>query len=169
MKKILYMATSLDGYIATLNNKTPWSKAEWKSYAQKVKEIGNIIIGWNTYQIMKKFNEFKNINYPTTIILTHQKIKSQNKFYFVNSPHQALQLLEKLNFKKTLIAGGGQLNTSFLKLNLIDEIFIDLEPFIFGDGLKLFSTITIDKKLKLISANHINRDTLQLHYKFTDK
>ena len=159
------MATSLNGYIAKKNNETPWSESEWKSYSKIVKSIGNIIIRWNTYKIMKESDEFNSINNPLTIILTNQKLPPKNNFIFVNSPTKALDILKEKGFKKVLISGGKKLNTSFLKKNLIDEIYIDVEPFIFGKGIKLFSEVAIYKNLELLETKLLSKNSIQLHYK----
>lgn len=45
MKVVLYMATSINGYIATTNHETPWSDQEFESYSNKVKEVGNLVLG----------------------------------------------------------------------------------------------------------------------------
>ena len=53
MKVILYMAISVNGYIAKPDHDTPWTQEEFGSYADKVKEIGNLII-YATIQHMLK-------------------------------------------------------------------------------------------------------------------
>ena len=164
MKVILYMATTANGYIAKKNHETPWSEEEWESYADMVNSVGNIIIGWDTYEIMKDDQEFQKIGNPFTVVLTHKKIESSSNFAFVNSPSEALELLKNKGFKETLIAGGSKLNSSFFKENLIDEMYLDIEPFIFGSGINLFSDIDFDTKLKLLKTKHLSDETIQLHY-----
>lgn len=164
MKVILYMATTLNGYIAKENNETPWSEEEWASYSNIIKSTKNIIIGYKTYKIMKKNTEFKKIGNPLTIVLTSKKIKAERNTIFLNSPKEALKLLKDKGFKQTILAGGSKLNTSFLKENLIDEIYLDIEPFIFGNGIKLFEDIDFEVKLKLIETKLLSKNLVQLHY-----
>lgn len=158
------MATTLNSYIAKENNETPWSEKEWTSYANMVKSTKNIIIGYNTYKIMKENNEFEKIGNPLTIILTSKTKKSESNAIFLKSPKEALELLKEKGFKQTLIAGGSKLNSSFLTENLIDEIYIDIEPFIFGNGIKLFEEIDFEVKLKFIETKLLSKNTIQLHY-----
>ena len=164
MKVILYMATTLNGYIAKENNETPWSEEEWVSYSNIIKSTKNIIIGYNTYEIMKKNNEFEKIGNPLTIVITSKIIKSDTNTIFFNSPKQALEVLKNKGFKQTIIAGGSKLNASFLKENLIDEIYIDLEPFIFSNGITLLEKTDFEIKLKLIETKLLSKNTIQLHY-----
>ncbi len=165
MKTILYMATTANGYVARKNDETPWSDEEWESFKEKVSEIGNIIIGRRTYDIMKEAKDFQEIGNPFTVVLTRKKRENSENFAFVDSPQKALELLKEKGFSKTLIAGGRMLNSSFLKENLIDEVYLDIEPFIFCEGIKLFQDYKLEKKLKLLGTKQIGKNTIQLHYK----
>jgi len=167
MKTILYMAMSLDGYIANDINETPWSDEEWESYKKIVAQCKNLIIGRKTYELMKKSNEFEKINNPLTIIVTSDKnLKDDSsRFIFVDSPQHARKVLQEKGFTIALVGGGQELNTAFLKEELLDEMYLDIEPFIFGSGISLFSKESIKHKLILLGINKYNQNSLQLHYK----
>jgi riboflavin biosynthesis pyrimidine reductase len=64
-----------------------------------------------------------------------------------------------------LVAGGGKLNGSFMKEGLIDDIYLDVEPTILGNGIKLFGDRELEKKLRLIGMKRLSRNEIQLHYK----
>ena len=164
MKTILYMAMSIDGYIADRDNKTPWSREEWKSFSKKVKEIKNLVTGRKTFEIMKAQNEFKKIGNPLIVVISRKKSDNKN-FIFVKSPEEALQFLKEKGFSRVLLAGGGSLNSSFMQKGLIDEIFLDIEPFVFGGGTKIFSKIAPQTKLQLLSTKKLSKNSFQLHYK----
>lgn len=164
MKVILYMATTLNGYIAKENNETPWSEEEWKSFSKFVKKTENIIIGRKTYDIMKEANEFEKIENPFTIVVTNSEFTSNKNFSFAKSPKEALKILKEKKFKEALLAGGGKINSSFMKENLIDEIYLDIEPIIFGKGIKLFSDEDFESRLKLLKVKKLSDTIIQLHY-----
>jgi len=42
------------------------------------------------------------------------------------------------DFEEVIVAGGGMLNASFIADNLVDEICLDIEPIILGEGIPLF-------------------------------
>ncbi len=58
-KVILYMAMTTNGYIARTNNDTPWSNEEWLSFAKKVEEVKNLVMGRKTFEIMKEGGSLK--------------------------------------------------------------------------------------------------------------
>lgn len=170
MKFILYIASSLNWYIAKDNNETPWSEEEWSLFSQKIKEIWCIIIWRKTYDIMKNNDEFNNIWNPLIIIFSsksHDLCESEN-FKFVSSLDEMLEYLSIKNINNAIISGWKTINTLFLQNNLIDEIFIDIESFIFWKWIKIFDEFNInDKKLELIEANKISKNLVQLHYNLT--
>jgi len=165
MKVILYMAMTVNGLIAKENDETPWSRAVWESYYRIAKRFKAIILGRRTYKIMKEVNEFEKIGNPFTVVVTNRGIKNSQNFAFVKSPKDGINLLKGKGFTEVLLGGGSKLNGSFMKENLVDEIYLDIEPLIFGRGIKLFAEEEFERKLKLIDVNKISANTIQLHYK----
>jgi len=165
MKVVIYMAMSVNGYIAKENDETPWSDEEWSSFSKFVKETKNLVIGKRTYEIMKANAEFEKIGNPFTVVVTKTEFAHDSNFAIAKSPKEALEILKEKNFSKVLIGGGGMLNSSFMKEKLIDEIYLDIEPIIFGKGIKLFSEEDYDVYLELIETKSISSNVLQLHYR----
>ncbi|MFZ2522450.1 MAG: dihydrofolate reductase [Minisyncoccia bacterium] len=138
-----------------------------KGFYEHSKSAGNTIMGKNTYIETSKYGYFP---FPDAlnIVVSNQEIENKwgdNVLITKKSPKDILNLLETKNFKTAFVAGGGQLNSSFLKENLIDEIYLDVEPLIFGKGIKVFSEADFEYDLKLMEVNKLNEDTIQLHYK----
>lgn len=163
------MAISANGMIARTNDKTDWSEAESNSYINKVKEYGNMVIGRRTYEIMQKdANKDADIAIlgdPLMVVLTsNNTLKDQDKVKFVHTPAEALECLNKEGFETAMIAGGSKAETAFLKENLIDEIYLDVEPLVIGEGFPLFSSVNVEVELTLLEVNKIGDGTVQLHY-----
>ena len=165
MKSVLYMDISLNGYIAKENGETPWSQCIWDSYYRTAKEFKAIILGRVTYELMKEVAEFDKLNNPFTVVVTTQRLKSNNNLIFVNTPKQALKLLKEKGFENVLILGGGILNSSFMKEGLIDELYLDIEPIIFGRGIPLFSENDFEARLEFLDSKKLSPEIIQLHYK----
>lgn len=157
------MAMSINGYIATTSGDTPWSKEDWNAYTNFIKQKKNMVIGRKTYEIMLKAKEFNKLGNPEVIIVTSEDLEDYDNFTFVKSPEEALEVLNEKGFKEVVVAGGGQLNSSFMQKGLIDEIFVDLEPKLFGNGIKLFADSEYQKNLKLIKVKKM-KNTIQLNY-----
>jgi len=166
MKVILYMAMTANGYIAKENDDAPWSDAVFNGYYDFVKKRKNIILGKRTYEIMKEINEFEKLGFPFTIVVSDSpENNNDGKTIFVSSPKEAIKELEGKNINETIVGGGSTLNSSFMAENLIDEIYLDVEPIIFGEGIPLFRGGNFEKKLELIEINKISKNEIQLHYR----
>jgi dihydrofolate reductase len=165
MKAILYMAMTINGYIAKEDHNTPWSNEEWNSFYNFIKERKNIVVGKSTYNLMKKEREFDKIGNPTVVVVTKNKIIDDQDVLFVESPKKALDILSKKGFNEIVVAGGGELNSSFLKEGLISEMYLDIEPIVFGKGIKLFSDNNLNVELELLDVKKLSKNSLQLHYR----
>ncbi len=165
MKVILYMAMTANGYIAKENDDAPWSDEEWESYSAFAKKIGNLVIGRRTYKIMNADSAFEKLGNPFVIVVSSREESFVSDCVFVASPQEALDELKKKGFFVALVCGGSSLNASFMQENLIDEIYLDVEPMMWGKGISLFAQEPFEAKLKLIDVKKLSPDTLQLHYK----
>ena len=160
---------SANGLIATENGDTPWSDAIWKSYYRIAKQFKAIILGRRTYEIMKSVGEFEKIGNPFTVVVTTQKMSPEENVIFVQSPQEAANLLKKKKYSKAMLGGGGIVNGSFMKENLIDEIILDVEPVIFGKGVNLFGETNFEARLKLVGTKKLSKNEIQMHYKVVKK
>lgn len=165
MRVILYMAITPNGFIAKLNDDTDWiSSQEWDCYSAFIRVAGNLIVGHRTYEILTKqpgFSELKNVK--LVVVSTQQVQLIASNHQTASTPADALSLFQ--NEETVVVAGGGALNASFLEQNLVDEIYLDIEPIIFGSGIQIFHGKEFQKKLELLEIKHITNSEIQLHYK----
>lgn len=165
MKVILYMAISVNGFIAKTNHETPWTDAELQSYRTKVQEVGNVIVGKTTFDMMCDENIFTDLGKPLVVVLTSSKEKpSMKNVVFVENFKQAIKTLEEKGFSTALVGGGGQADTAALHSGLLDELFIDIEPLVFGKGIPLFSPCDNNLQLKFLESKKNGESGIQLHY-----
>lgn len=168
MKTILYMGISINGYIAKEDGDSEWtSEEDLQGFYSNSKKAGNIIMGKNTYTSAKEYGYFP---FPdaVNIVMTHQTLENQwgEKVIITDkSPQEVLQILEEQGFENAFLAGGGQINSSFMQEGLIDEIYLDVEPLVFGKGIPVFAPEDFEYDLELLEVNKLNKNTVQLHYK----
>ncbi len=166
MKVILYMATSIDGYIAKKNGDSDWvSEEDSENFMKSIEDAGCIVVG------RKTFEQFYNDLYPvegvTNIVLTNDETKEdKNKnVIFVPSPQKALQVAEERGHVKVLLIGGGHVNGAFIEENLIDEVLLSVHPMFFGEGIKIFEHFEKQVDLEFVSSTEMGEGLIQLHYK----
>lgn len=168
MKTILYMAMTVNGKIAGIDHDTSWtSKEDWAGFRAMCRKTGNAIIGRRTYDMVKK--EDTQLDDILTVVLTHEPTllsqQSPHTIFTNKHPRDVIAMLREKGFKEALVAGGGILNSTFLKEGLIDELYIDIEPLILGRGIPLFADGEFAPRLKLLKIKMLsNHQTVQLHY-----
>lgn len=165
MKVILYMATTLNGLIAKTNDDTSWiSKEEWDSYSRITRAAGNLVVGHRTYDILTKQPEFSEFKDVRLVVVATKPVKliAQNH-HIAESPKRALEILK--DSKEIVVAGGGRLNASFLSEDLVDEIYFDIEPKIFGTGIPVFHGLDFGRNLQLLNVSKVSENEVQLHFK----
>jgi dihydrofolate reductase len=162
MKVILLMTISVDGYIARVNDEAPWSPEEFARCNEFIKQAGNVIVGRRTYEIMKAAGDFD--EEAETVVLSKGKSADIGKVHFVSSPKEALEYLDAKRFQVAVVGGGRAANTAFLDAGLLNEIILDVEPIMLGEGLTLFSKQSRDIKMKVLGEEKLDADSVRLHY-----
>ncbi len=166
MKVILDMVTTLNGVIARKDyTEDFFHKDNWKIFCNISNKIGCLIFGRITYELIKDYRPKDLEKVMKIVVSKHKNFKNQNKFIFVKSPKEALSIAKTLGFKQILLAGGGKMNSEFMKLNLVDEIFLNVNPVIVNNGIKVFGDLNFEHKLKLLEIKKLKNDILRMHYK----
>jgi len=163
----LYMATSIDGFVAKSNDDTNWvSNTDWDNFRSFIKEAGVIVMGRKTYEVSGDDFPYEN---ALNVVMTSNKTllsKQQERVLFTDKkPAEVVKLAKEKGFSKLLIIGGGKLNASFLKAGLIDEIILSVHPLVLGQGIKLFDGKETDVKLKPFSIKQLDEGLIQVRYK----
>jgi len=168
MKTSLFMATSLNGMIATKNGDENFlSDINWQSFSELVKKSGCFIVGRKTYEAVQKWTDFNFNNLEAKlkiVVSSDQDLELSSTFLLASSPKEALEKAEALNFENIILAGGSALNSAFMKENLIDEIILNFEPTIIGNGVPLFAEDDFERRLTLVEAVKISAEILQVRY-----
>lgn len=167
MKITLIMATTINGYVAGEDDDTDWVK-DLDVFQKRIEEFGAIIMGKRTYRESLKYNAFP-YKGALNIVLTHDssllRQSGESVLFSDKTPIEIINLLKEKGYSKLLVVGGGHLNGSFVKENLVDEIIIDIHPLLMAKGINLAIADFPYRKLKLIEFKEINDQILQVKYK----
>jgi dihydrofolate reductase len=144
----LYMAISANGAVATGQGDTPWGEASWNNFISETNAAGNLIIGRRTYDEMASRHEFALLDPGAKVVVVTKSPLKDSTVTAVADPQAARSAVAKLGFEVALWGGGPRLATSALQSGLLDEIWLDIEPVILGNGLPLVpADITAQLKL----------------------
>lgn len=166
VKKVsLFIAMSLDGYIADSKGGVSWLTGQGDdgenidSYSEFVKDIDTILMGRNTYhQLITElspdvwvYDDF------ITYVITHEEDVSSEKIIFANeNPGDLIKKLKKQHGKGIWVCGGADIVQQLVNENLIDIYYITVIPTILGSGIRLFENGKNEIKLKLLHTQNYN-------------
>ncbi len=164
MKVIAYMHITPNGMIARFDGKEFSSEKAKKGFLSMIKKIKVNIVGRKTFESSLKSGKFPFDGF--NVVVTHRKIKSrwENVIFTDKKPREILDIVRKKGYNSAMI-GGGKLVTSFMRDNLVDDLYLDIEPIVFGKGIRMFSQEDFENRLKLVSLKRFSKDEVQLHYK----
>ncbi len=169
MKVILYIATSINGLITRGKDDSDWvTETDWKQFSQLMKECGIMVMGRRTYEIFG--DDFPCAGAINVVMTGNKKLLAQktpeNVIFTDKSPKQVIQMAEKKGFEKLMLIGGMTLNTSFLKENLVNEIWLSIHPLLIGEGLRIMDTFDCFKKLTRLGVKKLDEGLVQIRYQF---
>lgn len=168
MRVILLAAISADGKIAEREGQTSidWtSKEDTRFFVEKTKEVGVVIMGRKTFETIGKPLKGRRL-----IVLTHEPVVCRDVSWpegmveFTNaSPHQLIKRLENEGHNTVVVAGGASIYSQFLKQGLVTELFLTIEPVLFGQGIPFASDF--DRiNMKFMDIRQLGEQSVLLHF-----
>lgn len=164
-KAVLFIAMSLDGYIADANGGVGWltgesSQAENKdTYSEFVKEIDTVIMGWNTYHQVATELSPEEWVYGDLLsyVVTHRKHADKENIRFTQeTPSSLVRKLKEQEGKHIWICGGASIVQQLMKDGMIDRFYISVIPTLLGGGVRLFGSLPKELPLKLVDTEQYN-------------
>ena len=174
MRKLsLFIATSLDGYIAKPNDDLSFLKAVEKEgedygYAEFTETVDTIILGRKTYDYVLR--EIGSSHYDNgernvyVITRTEKPGTGKTTFYTGNLP-ELIQRLKSESGKNIYCDGGAEIINELLKNDLVDEFIISIIPVLIGSGTRLFKDGRPEQQLELVNTKTFDTGLTQLHYR----
>jgi len=166
MKIILLAVVTLDGKIArNEHHYSNWSSKEDKRiFVATTKQARVMILGNNTFRTLPSLLPGR-LHVVLTINPEGKANIPGQREYTNQSPQEIVADLEARGYEQAVVVGGGQINALFLKAGLIDEIWLTVEPMIFGSGVDLFRGFEFDLRARLLSVEKLNEaGTIHLRY-----
>lgn len=164
-KVVLFIAMSLDGYIADLNGNVDWLNGQSNEvenedpYSEFAKTIDTVVMGWTTYhQIATELSpsEWVYRDFMSYVITHRAQADEENIKFVCESPSNLIRRLKDKNGKDIWICGGASIVQQLMQDGLIDRFHISIIPTILGSGVRLFGTLDAELKLKLVETRNYN-------------
>lgn len=169
----IYIATSLDGYIAKPNDDLSFLKLVEKEgedygYAEFTSTVDTIILGRKTYDwVLREIgtSHYDNGERDVYVITrTERPGMGKTKFY-TGGLTELIRQLKTGEGKNIYCDGGAEIIDELLKNDLVDEFIISVIPVLVGSGTRLFKDGRPEHQLELVNTKTFDTGLVQLHYK----
>ncbi|MET1254588.1 dihydrofolate reductase family protein [Aliikangiella maris] len=174
IKFCVFVAASVDGYIARFNGKLDWIESVTKKddiqdygYHRFMDSIDCVVMGRHTFE---KAVSFARWPYRGKRVIVLSRTLKEPPADFVErvdvfgGPIELLAVeLQHWRVKKVFVEGGSVIQ-SFLSAELLDELIITKVPILIGQGIPLFGHLKNDVPLKLTGSQEFSNGFIQLTY-----
>lgn len=170
MKVILYMALTANGMIAKSDGNSEWvSPEDTEAFLSICRKAKAVVMGRHTYDYLTRGDANENLPLQEgiqVVMTSDTTIRSNDPtvMFTDKSPKEIVKIVEEKGYSEVCIMGGSTTVSVFMQEGLVDEIFFDIEPLIFGKGMPIFMDVDFEYKLKLLETRKLNENTVQLNY-----
>lgn len=162
-------AMSIDGKIADSDGRFHrWGSKEDHEFLQElIQQHDVLVLGRITFEHIIARGPLS----KPTVVLTGSQLDAavQSDHYSVDpAKTDPFKFLKRMKVKNVLVLGGTKTYTYFLEHDLIDELYVTVEPIVFGRGSSLFNSDTfVPSAFRLEASKVLNQEgTLLLQYSF---
>jgi len=167
MKASVFIATSLDGFIARENGAIDWlpENPEPHGYDEFIASVDTIVIGRKTFETVLGFGGWVYGKKPVVVLSTKElKAPEGANCDFMNAdPREVVAALEQRGIKHIYVDGGITIQR-FLEAGLIQRLIITRIPVLLGSGIPLFGPLSHDVQLTHVTTKTFNGGFVQSEY-----
>lgn len=175
MKASVYIATSLDGFIAREDGGIDWLEAtqaasgsEDYGYQAFMDSVDVLVMGRNTYELVLTFGEWPYATKPVVVLSSRAMVipdrLPKTVEAMTGTPAEVTQQLAARGWTHAYIDGGKTIQ-AFLNAGLIQELIISRIPVLIGRGISLFGPTAADVPLQHLDTRSYPTGLVQSRYR----
>lgn len=174
MRTIVFIAQSIDGYIAGKDGELDWLNTipnpthDDMGFVQLMDEVDGIVMGRTTFKTVCGFDgdwPYTKHVYVLSRTLSEVPEELSNKVSLLSGrPNQIIEELSKKGVKSVYVDGGNVIQR-FLQEDLISELRITTIPVLLGGGFSLFGELDAMLEFELVHSKVYLGQLVQTHYR----
>lgn len=169
MRCSVFIATSLDGYIARADGSIDYLSmveraGEDYGYGQFFASIDALIIGRSTYDLALGFEPWPYAGKRLVVLTRKPPQAKHGEEFYAGDPVALVQGLAQSGVQRAYIDGGAVIQ-QFLSARLIDDLTVSIIPVLLGGGIRLFGEMPGDLALELTSSKSFESGLVQITYR----
>ncbi|MSO64876.1 MAG: dihydrofolate reductase [Alphaproteobacteria bacterium] len=161
----LFIAASLDGYIAGLNDDVDWLFHDQDyTYGEFIRSIDTILMGRRTYEVATRLGDWPADKKSIVFTRGHPAVTTPDTTTTADPPATVVAALKASAGRDLWLMGGGDLIRSFLAARLIDDVTVAVHPVILGSGIPLIPPGSPRTSLRLLGEQRYDSGLLLVRY-----
>ena len=172
MKASVFIATSLDGFIARQDGALDWLPAdggEPHGYDEFIATVDALVIGRKTFETVLTFDTWPYGSKPVVVLSTRPAALRAPAGavceMMTGTPHEIVARLSARGMKHLYVDGGVTIQ-GFLEAGLVQRLIITRIPVLLGSGIPLFGPLSHDVRLNHVAARSYPSGMVQSEYVF---
>ena len=172
MKASIFIATSLDGFIARQDGALDWLPAdggEPHGYDEFIATVDALVIGRKTCETVLTFDTWPYGSKPVVVLSTRPAALRAPAGavceMMTGTPHEIVARLSERGMKHLYVDGGVTIQ-GFLEAGLIQRLIITRIPVLLGNGIPLFGPLSRDVRVKHVATRSYPSGMVQREYVF---
>ncbi len=171
MHTTVYIATSVDGFIARPNGDVDWlgapSPDAMEDFERLMASIDCLVMGRATYEKVRSFGEWP-YSKPV-VVLTSRALEipaelADSVQALSGSPREVVDRLAAQGIQRLYVDGGRTIQ-SFLSEGLISRLILTTVPVLLGEGIPLFGLLAVDTNLQHVTTRVLTGGLVQSEYR----
>jgi dihydrofolate reductase len=167
----LYIAASLDGFIADDHGEVEWLErfnvdGEDHGYGRFMSHVGAVVMGGTTYEQELERGSWPYGELPVWVF-THRDLPTPPgaAVRFARGPvSDVVEEIRHSTDRNVFLVGGARLVEQFLEANAIDELMLFVVPVLLGGGTRLFERV-VPAGAELLDTHQYDTGLVDLHYR----
>lgn len=164
---ILFIACSIDGYIARKDGGIDWLFSDQDyGYTPFRKSYDTVIMGRKTYEQVLSFGPYPDAD-CTTLVLSRSRagVTDAHARFTDMDVRDIISGVRGQPGKDIWLVGGGEVIREFLAADLVDEIVLSIHPLVLGEGLPLFLPQPAERRYETVDAMAYRGGLVQIRYR----
>ncbi|MBI0583533.1 MAG: dihydrofolate reductase [Methanomassiliicoccus sp.] len=165
---VLYLAASLDGFIARRDGGIDWLPAMGKEdygYAQFLSGVDAVVMGRITYEQVLTLGPYPYAGKKGYVFTTARRGRDDNVEFVGGDIQTFVDGLRSSPGKDIWLVGGARLAQGFLRAGAVDRMILTIVPHLLGEGIPLFDGGP-EGPLVLMESRTFRDGLVQLRYEF---
>ncbi len=171
----VFIATSLDGFIARPNGDLDWlpqapsdvHNPEDYGYQAFMAAVDGVVLGRNSYDLVKTFTPWPYGTRPVVVLSHHQLPPLGDSLpltVMAATPDEVIDFMANQGCRNLYIDGGQTIH-QFLAAGLVQELILTRIPILLGQGIPLFGPLTQDIHWQHLHTFTYSNGLVQSHYR----